>query len=60
MEIARALQRWADAVGSEECQNRVYEAGVGVKQKMSKLCPGRRTSVVGGDKLSNSSLVVTI
>jgi hypothetical protein len=42
------------------CQNRVYEAGVGVKQKMSKLCPGRRTSVVNDDKLSNSSLVVTI
>jgi hypothetical protein len=41
-------------------QNCIYEAGVGVKQKMSELCPGRQTNVVAGDKLSDSSLLVTI
>jgi hypothetical protein len=30
-------------------QNRIYEAGVGVKRELSKLCPGRQTSVVAGD-----------
>ena len=40
--------------------NRIYEAGVGVKQKMSELCPGRQARVVAGDKLGDSSFVVTI
>jgi len=38
-------------------KNRIYEAGVGVKRKMSKLCPGRQTSVVAGDSMTDSSFV---
>jgi len=44
----------------ENRKNRIYEAGVGVKQKMSELCPGRQARVVAGDKLGDSSFVVTI
>ena len=35
----------------DESQFRIYEAGVGVKQKMSRLPPGRRTCWVAGDKM---------
>ena len=45
---------------SDEEQKRIYEAGVGVKRKLSKLCPGRQTRLVAGDKLSDSSFAVTI
>ena len=41
-------------------QNRIYEAGVGVKRKVRKLWPGRQARVVAGDKLGDSSFVVTI
>jgi len=34
-------------------QNRVYEAAIGVKQKMSRLRSGRQASVVAGDKVAD-------
>jgi hypothetical protein len=40
--------------------NRIYEAGVGVKRKVRRLCPGRQARVGAGDKLGDSSFVVTI
>jgi len=41
-------------------KNRIYEAGVGDKRKVRKLWPGRQARVVAGDKLGDSSFVVTI
>ena len=43
--VSMTMQRW------NSLQNRVYEAGVGVKQKMSKLRPGRQARRVAGDNL---------
>jgi len=37
------------AEGLENRTNRIYEAGVGVKRKLSKLCPGRHADLVAGD-----------
>ena len=33
--------------------NRIYEAGVGVKQKMSELCFGRQARLVAGGNIRN-------
>jgi len=34
-------------------KNRIYEAGVGVKQKMSELCFGRQARLVAGGNIRN-------
>jgi len=44
----------------ENRKDRIYEAGVGVKQKMSELRFGRQARLVAGDKLGDSSFAVTI
>lgn len=41
---------------ARESQNRIYEAGVGVKQKMSELRFGRQARLVAGSNARISSL----
>jgi hypothetical protein len=43
-----------------ESQNRIYEAGVGVKRKKKKLCLCRQASMIAGDKLGDTDCLVTI
>jgi len=35
-------------------KDRIYEAGVGVKQKKKKLCLCRQVGMIAGDKLGDS------
>jgi len=44
----------------ENRTNRIYEAGVGVKQKMKKLCLCRQASMIAGDKFGDPDCLVTI
>jgi len=41
------------AICYRESQDRIYEAGVGVKQKMSELCFGRQARLVAGGNIRN-------
>jgi len=43
-----------------ESQNRIYEAGVGVKQKKKELCLCRQASMIASDKSDDTDSVVTI
>jgi len=38
----------------ENRKDRIYEAGVGVKQKKKKLCLCRQVGMIAGDKLGDS------